>query len=517
MAPSTPTYPGVYVEEIPSTVRAIAGVSTSITAFIGAATRGPTNQPITVQSFSDYEKKFGGLSQASTMSYAVYQFFLNGGSEAVIVRVADVQNGAKKATAKLGDTIIQATGEGLYGDELKIRVDHDTSAANDQQKKELFNLFVHDSATGITESFRNVSIVKTSPRYVVSVVAEGSQLIEFAEKDPSVQQPPAKPSVDVGDNPFSPDREKYYDKLGKGSDGKNPFQDSDIATGLRSLERSFFNLLCIPPVDRVNSTPAATYVLAAKLCKDKRAVLIIDPSADPSTVEGAIKQMESIAKMDTLAKEHSAFYFPRFKASDPQLENRLATFVPCGAVAGMIARTDATRGVWKSPGGTEAGLTGAVELDVELTDQEQGRLNPLGVNCLRNFPDYGNVVWGVRTANGSDAQASQWKYLAVRRTALFIEESLYRGTKWVVMEPNAKPTWDAIELNISNFLHRLFRQGAFQGETPEKAYFVKCDEETTSQADIDLGIVNIQVGFAPLKPAEFVIIKIQQIVETGEQ
>lgn len=517
MSPVTPTYPGVYIEEVPSAVRPIAGVSTSVTAFVGAATRGPTNRPTNVQSFSDFEKKFGGLSQWSTMSYAVYHFFLNGGSEALIVRVADTNGGAKKAAAKLGGANVQASGEGLYGNKLKMRVDHDTNASTPDQEKKLFNLFVHDSKTGQTETFRNVSIDSTSPRYVVSVVSEGSTLVEFVDKKPSIKQPPPKPPVAPGDSTFSPDLGKYYDELKGGTDGRNPFQNSDVTTGLESLERSFFNLLCIPPVERDASTPPNTYGNAAKLCKDKRAVLIIDPEVGKVTVDDAILQQGEIAKLDVTLKEHSAFYFPRFKASDPVLENRLATFVPCGAVAGMIARTDATRGVWKSPGGTEAGLTGAVELEVELTDKEQGRLNPLGINCLRSFPDYGNVVWGVRTANGSDAQASQWKYLAVRRTALFIEESLYRGTQWVVMEPNAKPTWDAIELNITNFMQRLFRQGAFQGETPGKAYFVKCDEETTTQADIDLGIVNILVGFAPLKPAEFVIIKIQQIVDTGEQ
>ena len=146
-----------------------------------------------------------------------------------------------------------------------------------------------------------------------------------------------------------------------------------------------------------------------------------------------------------------------------------------------------------------------------LTDLENGALNPLGVNCLRNFPVYGNVCWGARTLDGADLLASEWKYVPVRRLALFLEESLYRGTKWVVFEPNDEPLWAQIRLNVGAFMHDLFRQGAFQGRRRSEAYFVKCDGETTTQTDINLGIVNIVVGFAPLKPAEFVIIKIQQI------
>jgi phage tail sheath protein FI len=189
----------------------------------------------------------------------------------------------------------------------------------------------------------------------------------------------------------------------------------------------------------------------------------------------------------------------------------METFVPCGAAAGVFARTDAQRGVWKAPAGIDATLAGVPQLSVSLTDDENGDLNQLGVNCLRSFPLIGQVVWGSRTLRGADQFADEYKYIPVRRTALFIEESLFRGTKWVVFEPNDEPLWAQIRLNVGAFMHNLFRQGAFQGQTPREAYFVKCDKETTTQNDINLGIVNIVVGFAPLKPAEFVIIKIQQI------
>lgn len=196
---------------------------------------------------------------------------------------------------------------------------------------------------------------------------------------------------------------------------------------------------------------------------------------------------------------------------DVNRENRLSEFVPCGAVAGVMARTDQARGVWKSPAGIEASLVGVSEFTFKMTDQENGTLNQLGVNCLRNFPVYGNVVWGSRTLAGADQLASEWKYLAVRRITLFIEESLFRGTQWVVFEPNDEPLWAEIRLNVGAFMQTLFRQGAFQGRSPRESYFVRCGSDTTTQNDINRGVVNIEVGFAPLKPAEFVIIKIQQM------
>jgi hypothetical protein len=180
-------------------------------------------------------------------------------------------------------------------------------------------------------------------------------------------------------------------------------------------------------------------------------------------------------------------------------------------MAGIIARTDAQRGVWKAPAGTEASLRGVRELSYKMTDNDNGRLNPLGINALRTFPVIGRVAWGARTTAGADQLASEWKYTPVRRLALYIEESLYRGTQWAVFEPNDKPLWAQLRKSVGGFMQTLFRQGAFQGATPSEAYLVKCDSETTTQADIDRGIVNIVVGFAPLKPAEFVIIKIRQL------
>jgi phage tail sheath protein FI len=208
-----------------------------------------------------------------------------------------------------------------------------------------------------------------------------------------------------------------------------------------------------------------------------------------------------------LVKDYSAVFFPRLKLD----ESGKDVFVgPSGAMAGVMARIDGTRGVWKAPAGTEADLRGITGLEYRFSDGENGVMNPKAVNTIRIFPD-GVVSWGARTMDGDDGFGSEYKYIPIRRLALFIEESLYRGLKWVVFEPNDEPLWAQIRLNVGAFMNGLFRQGAFQGQTPKDAYFVKCDSSTTTQNDRNLGIVNIVVGFAPLKPAEFVVLTLQQM------
>ncbi len=281
-------------------------------------------------------------------------------------------------------------------------------------------------------------------------------------------------------------------------------------SGMYALEEvDLFNLLCLPAAAKLDATnAAAVYSEALAYCEEKRAFLLVDI---PENIATPVAMQTWMSQNDTLRNKNAAVYFPRPMIPNPLNDNRLRNVGASGTLAGLFAKTDASRGVWKAPAGVEAKLVNVQDLGYVLTDPENGTLNPLGINCLRRFPIYGHVSWGARTLDGADQQASEWKYVPVRRLALFLEESLYRGTKWVVFEPNDEPLWAQIRLNVGAFMHNLFRQGAFQGKTPREAYLVKCDKETTTQNDIDLGIVNILVGFAPLKPAEFVIIKIQQL------
>jgi phage tail sheath protein FI len=286
--------------------------------------------------------------------------------------------------------------------------------------------------------------------------------------------------------------------------------------GLYALEQAdLFNLLNIPPyrasTDTVDFDPIVISS-AAVYCENRRAMLLVDAPKDWDTKETAKSKFNDTGTdyVGTRSR-NAALFFPRLLEANPLHNFQVETFAAGGAIAGIFARTDAQRGVWKAPAGLQATFNGVSGFSVPLTDAENGELNPLGINCLRSFPVLGRVVWGSRTLRGADQLADEYKYIPVRRTALFIEESLYRGLKWVVFEPNDEPLWAQIRLNVGTFLQTLFRKGAFQGSSPREAYFVKCDKDTTTQADIDLGVVNVVVGFAPLKPAEFVVIQLQQI------
>jgi hypothetical protein len=271
--------------------------------------------------------------------------------------------------------------------------------------------------------------------------------------------------------------------------------------------------LCLPP-DTPTWTSAGpfftnVYPLALAYARKRRAVLLVDPPSDWLTVEQA---RAGPAGLNLTANgNYGAIYFPTLIEADPLRKGQLNAYPPSGAVAGVIAQTDTNRGVWKAPAGIAAGLVGVQGLSVQMTDDENGELNPLGVNCLRSFPFVGKVVWGARTLRGADALTDDYKYLPIRRLALYIEESLFRGTKWVVFEPNDEPLWSQIRLNVQSFMQDLFKQGAFAGGTPKDAYLVKCDSETTTPFHQSIGVVNIVVGFAPLRPAEFVVLQIEQL------
>lgn len=290
------------------------------------------------------------------------------------------------------------------------------------------------------------------------------------------------------------------------TDGTAPHStDYDNAYKIIDREVDLFNLLVLPPDKEPAVSMDVLWGSASTFCKSKRAFLLMDAPASWGNAQTASTSVAGLRA--GLVKDHSAIYYPRLVINENGLEVKVG---PTGAIAGLMARIDASRGVWKAPAGTEADLRGVIGIEHPFSDGENGIMNPRGINVIRVFPN-GIVCWGARTMDGDDNFGSEWKYIPVRRLALMIEESLYRGLKWVVFESNDEPLWSQIRLNVGSFMHNLFRQGAFQGQKASDAYFVKCDSETTTQNDINLGIVNIWVGFAPLKPAEFVILYLQQI------
>jgi Bacteriophage tail sheath protein len=740
--PATLSYPGVYIQEISSGAHAITGVSTSVTAFLGAARRGPINKAVRILSFADFERRFGGLDTNSDMSYAVRQYFLNGGSEAWIVRLAKLPSPASIGLSNGSAPVLTLTAldQGSAANEITVEVDYDTDNPGSTFNLSLALVPANNPGDGVFETYRNLSMNSKDPRYAVTLINNSSELVtatrltsSVSGKGMSISAPyptgtnfgtpldlthntfqlavDGKPAVKItllnpttitslallaaavtnaataaGVTVTTPSTNPNSLVLTSNSSGEfssvrvlpsatndaasrlllGPLfggEEIDAAASIRPLEmpdhatvtsdkapsltgipttvknfkvvldgyQSDITLAATPanlgglaaqiqtlvraskpsnpafkfftaeasgtganevlilrsgtrgagstievqtgtdalatnlkltaaasadvskaqavdaplvggteqPLDLANaynnfigdrSQREGIYALeavdlfnlmvlphvedsgilmdAAAYCQERRAFLIID---SPVTADKPDEMEQKITGAGLPKTNYAAVYYPWIKIADPLAGGQLRTVGPGGTMAGVYARTDGARGVWKAPAGTEATLMGVQGVAYALTDRENGVLNPRGANCLRLFPVFGPVSWGARTLQGDDQMTSEWKYIPVRRLALFLEESLYRGTKWIVFEPNDEPLWAQIRLNLGAFMHNLFRQGAFQGMTPKDAYFVKCDKETTTQTDINLGIVNILVGFAPLKPAEFVVIKIQQM------
>jgi phage tail sheath protein FI len=669
---STYTYPGVYIQELPSPVHTIAGVATSIAAFVGYTARGIDNRAQAVHSFSDFQRLYGGLASNSEVSYAVQQFFNNGGTQAYVVRTPMhyPTSGTPVPYAEVaiasGELTFAALSSGQWANnQLLVDVDVqglDLSVSTGDPLA--FNLTITDLMDSTSEYFPSVTLNSVAQNFVAAVVNDpdnGSQLVSVTTNLPStptalavtgilgtaltitgagsvdanlgagtatatadcnlvltlphISSTPVTIKVIGNGNsipqtvsglaaqlqqaianwlmvnvsgasvsctaapsgtgtgirvnvllPNQPDAVITFGSPATGHDAASALglktpgninvahyalggstqhplasitctpatapsglpQSAELIgdplafTGIYALAKvDLFNLLSIPEAARSlpgnpnaadpNINAVEIYTAAIALCDLRRAMLLIDPPPNVTTVAGAVDWKSSgIGVVDA----NGSAFWPRLRLADALNNGQLRTFAPSGVVAGVYARTDATRGVWKAPAGIEATLNGVQSMTYNLSDQENGSLNPLGLNCFRTFPLYGPLLWGARTLRGADALTDQWKYVPVRRTALFLEESLYRGTKWVVFEPNDEPLWAAIRLNVGSFMDSLFKKGAFQGVTATQAYFVKCDSETTTQQDIDSGIVNILVGFAPLKPAEFVVIQIEQL--TGQ-
>ncbi len=515
--PQTYNYPGVYVEEIKSEVRTISGVSTSDTAFVDFFKKGPVNEPVRVTSFGDFERVFGGLDNRSAASFAIQHYYLNGGSVAYVVRVT--AGSAATATVTLTDgtdniLAVDASSPGAWAND-RIRVSLPAGAATG-----LFNLKIEEvegADPGVvvnSEDYFSLSMDPDHARYALPIVNSASTLVRLRRLSDttSFDVPTTVPSAPNNRTRNGADGDEPGSNTWRTSTGGAALKGSSSGkTGLHALDKIVpfvFNLLCIPAaVNLEEADMRDVYSEAITYVETKRAFLILDIA---STVTSPDLMKTWQTNNAGLGSKNAAVYFPRLVAPNPLKGATPENMPASGAVAGVFARTDAQRGIWKAPAGTEALLRGAT-VAYKMTDGENGGLNPLGLNALRNFPVYGDVVWGARTMEGADQKASEYKYIPIRRLALYIEESLFQGLKWVVFEPNDDPLWSQIRLNVGAFMNSLFRQGAFQGQTAREAYYVKCDHETTTQNDIDRGIVNIVVGFAPLKPAEFVVLKIQQM------
>lgn len=544
----TPTYPGVYISETASIPHVVTPATTNLTAFIGEFAKGSTSSAVLVTSWSQFEQEFGPLTATSSLAaYGVWQFFLNGGVGAWIVRMAPtgdpglsdyVAQAATAASAvvappQAGSPAMQisASSPGAWGNGLSVEF----VAAGPASRTDPYhaNLVVSPVVAGGSpasppppplETIANIQVLAApgqgsiTPDQIAKTISSQSNYIT------ALPAPPTSP----------PTAEPTQAQLGpSASDGAwNPtggmwsaVASVELTDGgrLTRIAPAVFNIMCVP--DLAVADPAdqeEVFTAAHQFCAARQAFLLFDPPP-PGEVASLGTPVDNVGIGSTgltnlvnwadtfLSPEHvaAATYYPWLQIPDPV--TALPRLVPpSGTVAGVYASTDTARGVWKAPGGVEANLGDVLALaDTTITDTVNGDLNVIGVNCLRTFPLYGSIVWGARTLAGSDISGSPFKYVSVRRLSDFIEQSLQQSLRWAVFEPNAAALWASITLEVTDFMAGLFAAGAFAGSTAATAYSVVCDATTTSPTDMLSGIVNVNVGFAPVDPAEFVILNIQ--------
>jgi phage tail sheath protein FI len=555
-------HPGVYVQEVPATVKPIAGVGTSTAAFIGIADKGPVPgtklptgkmaQPLLVTSFTDYTRNFGGFRTDSFLTYAVQGFFQNGGRALYIVRIyttpsaavlsgpGALQPGVAGAALASGEAgfAVSASSPGVWGNSIWVQI----VASSDGDVTQNFRLLVmvgltaQEAASNVVESYDSMTFqgspsllpgAATPAAYALNAVNSRSEYIAILNDFTALPAVMAAPlQLADGSDSSPPETADFI--------GAPAIDNTHTGTGLYALDKiTDVNLIAIP-----GQGDTLTVNSGMEYCKNERPLQdcffvadmgsVVDgggtttvplarlDSTVPtvSTIAGAIGFVTD-GTLDRSAGDYGAVYFPWVLAPDPIGVGRNPTILlpPSGFITGIYARIDNSRGVFKAPAGTEAGIAGVLAPFRQVSDTEQDYLNPVSINAVRTVPNSGLVVWGTRTV-GSDAG---WRYIPVRRMAIFLRVSIYYGIQWAVFEPNDEPLWAELRLNIRSFMLTQFRAGAFQGAKPDDAFFVLCDSTTTTQQDIDNGVVNILVGFAPLKPAEFVVLKLSQKVNQSAQ
>lgn len=531
--PVTPTYPGIYIEEILSNSHTITAAPTSVTVFVGYThpfKTLPQNYGAAVEifSFTDYEREFGGLFDvdwlADDVGRAVFQFFANGGADAWVVALQPQFHLLAGGTTAIAPPSLllgtSTTGIVFTGREPVDNYHLLTiSVTNLRATTGTAPLDLADVTIGYgnqAETYRRVTLNPSPPAAdaantlelrLGTVASPVSSLVTVAPPGGG-SYPTAWPSA-LGPTPLD------------GGLPTNPFTTysaGDFTAAFQAdqaLDKiSVFNLLLTPGIWDPGVVSEALAVAERKLAFmvcDSPADAVADPTGFPLPMIGDIMS-DAVAGRVIPKSENGALYFPWLTSSDPGTGNPLV-IAPSGFVAGVIAREDTNRGVWKAPAGYEALVqnTLGVVASGRMTDPRQGTLNPIGVNCLRTLPGIGTVVFGARTLVAANPAFQQYKYVPVRRMALFLEQSLIGSLGWVIFEPNDTPLWVSIKTTVDNFMTGLFNQGAFQGTTPSQAFQVSCDATTTTPDDQANGIVNVIVAFAPLKPAEFVIIKIAQL------
>jgi uncharacterized protein len=502
--------PGVYVEEIDRGSKPIEGAGTACAAFVGFALDGPVNQPTFIPNWTEFVKKFGGFFKGGYLAPAVYGYFQNGGGRCYVSRLpgGEAAGGEPKAVAALPSSAkpeleslsISALETGDAGTEFTVEIAKPAGDGTEDQ----FNLIVRKGKAEV-EKFENLTLKKgKSARNVLDVVNKESKVIRVAEKETTLSIAEKLPAF--GTYPLALTAGGTTALAKVSSD--EVIGDAAARTGISGLEiADDVTMVSCPDLmalyqagylsmDAVKGVQLAMIAHCENL-KDRFAILDCPPGMNPQQVK---EWRMNTAGYDT---KYGAVYYPWIKIANP-LGGDPIMVPPSGYMAGIYARSDNERGVHKAPANEV--IRGATGLEMLITKSEQDILNPIGVNCIRSFPGRGIRVWGARTLS-SDAS---WRYINVRRLFNFIEKSIQGGTQWIVFEPNDADLWARIRRDITAFLTNVWRTGALFGATPAQAFYVKCDEETNPPSVRDAGQVIIEIGLAPVKPAEFVIFRISQ-------
>jgi hypothetical protein len=477
----------------------IGRVSTGVAAFVGRTLKGPVNRTVAISSFSDFQHIFGGLWQPAPLSYAVDHFFENGGRRAFVVRVV---NGARPPTLTLpaGSSRIRLVGVNPGSREfLRASVDYDGIPEKETDSFNLVLQRVRSAGSELIEDqeiFRRLTVLAASDRFITHVLRE-SHLARV--QGPVPVQRPERSALGGSRSAIG-----YAVSNPDGDDGA-PLTDYDVigsavgSTGMFALQGSTgFNLLCVPPLARENDVGLSTLLVAAKFCRERHAILLVDP---PSTWISPRTALEALRSWP-FRSDNAVMYFPRVQSFD-RLRGRAETFASCGAAAGMIARSDEASPVWSAVETEESFLRPGLRPAAVVSDQERVRLSQAGVNTL--VSSRSNVRQGLspRTLAAGSSGASDWKYLSARRLALFVASSIEQGTRWVLLEPNIPSTWERARSLADAFLEALAEQGAFVGTSPDESHFAIADDRVNREQTVAEGKFNLLYGFATSKPGEF--------------
>jgi uncharacterized protein len=530
-----PTYmhPGVYIQEIPGS-RSIQGAATSVAAFIGLAESGPYEVPTLITSWAAYTHQFGGLSWYGFMPWAVYEFFQEGGVSCYVVRANQIVSGQGRiATATIGGMTINAASMGIWANRLQVCVTNssDRASADSPDQTPTFNLLVvipasiinPGSAPADQATQMLVAYVKQNSLVPTTINSDSYYVLEafsgITAADAAFQTSINTQSLFIRVAAFDGMRVPNTPTPIALNNGLSPTWDFSSALEALAAVQGV-SLLAMP--DTVSSTDSSVATSAIsqselvnqglRLCEQLGSLFyVVDPPYGQN-VSGVLSFKNGTPLPgasqggQALNSNHGALYYPWTWIFDP-LSNTRVPMPPSGPVLGRYAYSDSNIGVWHSPAGVDSGAMRTVtSLAAQVTEADQDTLNPNGINALRNLINYGNVVYGARTLS----QDARWTYISVRRLVIFVEQSLKNSLQWVVFEANDSTLWAAVSRDISAFLTTLWSQGALFGSTAQEAFFITCDASNNPPETRELGQLFIDIGLAPVYPAEFVLVRISQ-------